>query len=242
MRTSGLLYKSFVRSKLESNLCILKLSRPQIKNIESTQYRIMCKMACVSTKTSKTILSSLYQMEAMSFRIKWLQTSYIMRYGSLPVDHILKQISAKVKPMVSKLAKNTFERMAGVSREQLKQALKIDHIRKINEETKSATCGYLSFKFPSPNPYLRTFISPMDRRIINRWILKKFPAQKPTSCQNCFLLTANQTHLAICGRILQHICPDIPERWRVEHLISNACNFPNIAEEIRRATTMCLVC
>ena len=123
-----------------------------------------------------------------------------------------------------------------------KKRWQASEMQQIGTDTKAATSGHLDL-VAERSCFLRTFAHPMDRKVIVHWVLKKYPAREPPKCANCLFGRATQTHIAQCTKLLEHIAPHIPARWRVEHLVSfklTSDMIRYIAEHLKEAINKCL--
>lgn len=252
IRSSANIYKSFLRSKLEASMCILPPLATILTQLEQTQQFIISRIAHTSRNTSATILKSIFQVPRMAWRLKWLRSSFWYRFQALPDTHLLKLM----QPTTVKMTKNIFPadleaRMvlrtlpAQEQRSLVKKCKKrwqASEMQQIGADTKAATSGHLDL-VAERSCFLRTFAHPMDRKVIVHWVLKKYPAREPPKCANCLFGRATQSHIAQCTKLLEHIAPHIPARWRVEHLVSlklTATMLCYIADDLKEAINKCL--
>lgn len=237
MDTNVRIYQSFIRSKIESGLCILQHRTYLAKRLDSFQQFVMSKMFGVDINTNRNILKTLLGLPTMATRWKWLRTKFVKRFEKLPDRFLIKQSMTSKNSLINKLRKHIFfENMT-------KEEVLMEETKIINTLTNNATSGYLNV--PSNNKPLPFLSNPSvpkyQRRMIALWVLKKFPARKPDRCQNCLQSRATQEHIAECGDILMDIVPSIPPRWRVESALSNGHpTLSIIFNEIKRCVNSCL--
>lgn len=241
LRNNVTLYKTFVRSKLEALCGILPPSRLLAKKLEAAQRTILARIFFCSPNSSGTILRSLTNCPTMAFRMKYLRSRYVRRVLNLPTTHILRRMQSCLKFYVDKLMKDTFT---------LKQLDPANKTKLIAEEmesvhlmTKEATGGFLDLVGSIGLPWFsdpRLLTKPLQKRLF-QWILKKFPASAPPRCNACTHDRCTQSHLADCRNILAEFAPDVPARYRPEHLLSaRTVDLPVIAHAVNNAICSCL--
>ena len=98
----SILYKVFIRPKLEASICIL----PPLKKIdgalEVSQCAILRRILRAGKTSSGPIAQSILQIPTMKFRVKWLRTRYMRRYGFIEHDHILKLASSEPSSWINR--------------------------------------------------------------------------------------------------------------------------------------------
>lgn len=138
IRTNSQLYKTFIRSRLESSLCILKPSSVITQKIESAQHLILAQSLGVGVSTSSTLVRSLTNVPRMSFRWKWLRTAYCRRLKKLPKQFLVVKAMTGVNSWTSRLAKTTFP--INISKADLIR----DEMAHVNTESEQATASHFS--------------------------------------------------------------------------------------------------
>jgi hypothetical protein len=236
IRTSSQLYKTFVRSKLEASLCILKPVKKITQLMETAQQKVLSRNLGVGPKSSSTMIRTLFNTPTMAFRWKWLRTSYTRRTEKLPQHFLVKNSMSGPGSWLTQLNKRVFPS------EQEREHLHHLEMNSVNNATAAATSNYFSFPFQPKGLYLtRADLPPSRTRILVLWLLKKFPAREPPICANCFTATCTQTHIAECTRLLQANLPNVPPRWRPECAISlKQTPLENIISAIEASVTKCL--
>ena len=234
---SSLLYKVFIRPKLESSMCILLPLKRTATILDRTQNQILRRIIRAGRTASGVITRSLLQAPSMTQRIKWLRSRYIRRFDNiLESNHILKQASTKPRSWLSRLRKGCYPE------EYDKMTAWSEEMDLTNRTTNTSTLGFLEIETSRKVPwFLRSKVSTQVSRPILNWILKRYPGRDPPICSNCLLNRATQTHIAECNRILQDQAPNVPARFRPEYLLTsnnqvhNADQLLMLALEIAKA-------
>ena len=86
VQTKILVYKTFIRSKLEYGLQILDNSRKKINFLEKIQYRSLCAMFSINNKSSYSTLLIITNFLNMENRTKWLKAKWLQCYECLEND------------------------------------------------------------------------------------------------------------------------------------------------------------
>jgi hypothetical protein len=107
-KTNILLFKVFVRSKLEAGLPLLLPRQLLFRRLEAVQRTVVARMMYCSGNSSGPILLSLCNLPRMEFRHKFLRSRFVQRVTNLPENHILKQMSRGADSYFSKLSKDAF--------------------------------------------------------------------------------------------------------------------------------------
>lgn len=232
MPASALLYKCFVRSKLEASLCILPLNKSHVSRIESAQQRMLSIILGVGIHTSGTIMRSLLNLPRMSFRIKWLRTSYCRRFVRLNSSFFARKAMSSANSLVYRLSMDIFPDC--VPRSDLIKA----ETAAIQAETAAATDGFFSVPLSKSTRSALTSLPREATRILYLWQMKKFPARAPPTCSNCHVASATQSHIAACSNMLSDLLPAVPPRFRAECALCFKLAEPSILiAEIRRAVS-----
>ena len=108
--TNALLYKVFIRPKIEASLCILPPLKKFTNLLDKVQGQILRRIIRASKTCSGIILRSLFQIQSLTFRMKWLRTRFIRRFDTvIESSHILKLSSSRNNSWISrKLGKHIF--------------------------------------------------------------------------------------------------------------------------------------
>lgn len=240
VRNSVLLYKTFIRSKLEACLGILPQASWMTRKLEAAQRTVLARIFFCSPNTSGVILRSLTNCPSMAFRTRYLRSRYVQRVLNLPLTHVLRRQQSAERWYVDCLRKDNFT----------SQELKADKADLIAADmnathalTKIATGGFLDLVDSVGLPWFVTskLIGGSLRKRLLQWVLKKFPACKPPYCGRCLLGLCTQSHIADCSQLLFDLAPDIPARFRPEFLISKPTDLlPEIANAVNEAIGSCL--
>jgi hypothetical protein len=235
----SMLYKIFIRSKLEAGSCLIPKNNLLMKKYEAAQRTILARFFFCSKNSSGSIVRSLMNAPRMAFRQKFLRSRYIHRTLALE-DHIVKKIMNSSRNFLKRLAKNTFskEECTGNGR----VLLKCNEMVEVNAETCAITKGHLRIITDGKIPwFLRKKFDPILRKRVCHWILKKYPPHSPRVCGRCNYPDCSQSHLAECTDILSNICSHIPARFRPEHLLSDpSSNLHLIGQAIQQSVGRCL--
>lgn len=213
----SILYKVFIRPKIEASMCILAPLKKISKTLEITQCGILRRILRAGKTTSSLIIRSILQIPSMPHRIKWLRTRYVRRFQSVLEDqHILKMASQSNSSWINrKLSRDIY------SEEIDKQTAWSQDMEFTHTHTREVTGGQLSL---TPSRYLPWFLCvkcPQSiRRPILNWILKRYPGRDPPTCANCLERRATQEHIAICNNIFENEFTSVPHRFRPEYFLS----------------------
>lgn len=241
IRNSSMLYKIFIRSKIEAGAGILKITKRIANKLESAQRSTLGRMFFVSPNSSGTILRSLTNCPSILFRMKFLRSRYVYRTRSLPDTHILKRMSTVKRPYTSILGKDIFN--AASTSIQNRKLLQEEEMKNNHLKTCEATGGFLKLDDNSKLPWfiVSNEIDVLQKKRLIQWILKKFPASTPPDCGKCIIGRCTQTHIAECNNILYDLAPDVPPRFRPESLLSKPDSpLARIAREVDDAICACL--
>lgn len=235
IKNSSRLFKIFSRPVLESNMCIMKPTVALSKSLQKSQHQALTAMLGVGIKSSSAIAHALLDAESMESRLKWLRTRYVRRVEGLAKEHILVRCMSAGKNFLSILKRKTFP--VDLSNADFMSNEFVTRRNLANE----STGGYLdAINRPAFRNLLADASYP-DRRLLALWLMKKFPACKPPICSNCCVATATQSHIAECTVMLREHAPNIPARFRPEHLLSTrAIDSSMIGAAIRNAIAACL--
>ena len=213
----GILYKVFIRPKIEASMCILPPLKEIMNKLERTQCGILRRILRAGKTSSGTITRSILQMPTMTHRIKWLRTRYVRRYrGILEEEHILKLASVGNTSWINrKLSKAIYPE--DMDKE---AAWNLDLVAN-HLGTREVTRQQLSLAPSRHLPwFLRIKCPQSTRRPIINWILKRYPGRDPPTCANCLEHRATQEHIAACNNIFENEFPSIPHRFRPEAALS----------------------
>ncbi len=217
---AAMLYKVFIRSKLEAGICLIPKNVTFTKKFEAAQRKILAKFFFCGQNSSGTIVRSLMNAPTMAFRQKYLRSRYVYRINELGNSHVVQTSMNHPKSFLNKLKNNVFEKddCFGSGRERLKKAAMVE----VHSLTSEATQGYLMIPADGKIPwFLRQKCEPILRKRICHWILKKCPAAAPVRCGRCGFDRCTQTHIAECTSLLETFCEQVPARFRPEFLLSN---------------------
>ena len=236
----SMLYKIFIRSKLEAGSCLIPQNDTRLRKYEAAQRNILARFFFCSKNSSGTIVRSLMNAPRMAFRQKLLRSRYFHRTQGLGENHIVNKVMNSPRNFLKKLEKNIFSNneCTGNGREKLKY----DEMAAVNAETCAVTEGYLRIATDGKIPwFLRKKFDPILRKRVCHWLLKKYPPHAPRVCGRCNYPVCSQRHLAECTDILNNICPLIPARFRPEHLLSDpSSNLRIIGQAIQQSVGRCL--
>ena len=213
----SILYKVFIRPKIEASMCILAPLKKISQQLERTQSGILRRIIRAGKTSSGQILRSILQMPTMDHRIKWLRTRYVRRFQSVLEDgHILKLASqSNVSWINRKLSRAIYHPDID------KQAAWNLDLEATHERTREATGNQLSLVPSRHLPwFLRIKCPQLIRRPIINWILKRYPGRDPPTCANCLERRATQEHIASCNNIFENGSPLVPNRFRPEAALS----------------------
>lgn len=218
---SAILYKVFIRPKLESSMCILPPLKNIFKKLEQTQCLILRRILRTGKNASSTICRSLLQTPRMYHRVKWLRTRYYKRFSHvLEPNHILKLSSISDTSWINLKLKSDI-----YSDDVEKHQAWSEEMHEVHEETKLSTGGNLII--PTSKKlvwFLNSNIPPPIIRPILSWILKRYPGRDPPRCSFCLSARATQEHIAHCFNFLNETFPETIPRFRPEKLL---CNRPD---------------
>lgn len=218
LKASSILYKVFIRPKLEASMCILPTLKLIHEKLEQAQCKILRRILRTSKNSSSTICRSLLQTPRMYQRLKWLRTRFIRRFDNvLEETHVLKAVCDSESSWIeSKLRKDIY------SLDIEKHEAWCDEMDAIHYETRESTGNSLLIETSNCLPWfiLESSESNLIRPILN-WILKRYPGRDPPRCSKCLRSRATQEHIAICNDILSAEFPDTPPRFRPEKLLSS---------------------
>lgn len=213
----SILYKVFIRPKIEASMCILPPLKKIVNQLERTQTGILRRIIRAGKTCSGLITRSILQIPSMSHRIKWLRTRYVRRFRSVLEDeHILKLASHGNTSWINrKLSRAVYPE--GTEKEAAwNQDLEATH-----SGTREVTQQQLSLTPSRQLPwFLRIKCPQAVRRPIINWILKRYPGRDPPICANCLERRATQEHIASCNNLLGLEFTSVPHRFRPEAALS----------------------
>ena len=212
----SILYKVFIRPKIEASMCILPPLKKITDALEVSQCAILRRILRAGKTSSGPIARSLLQIPTMKFRVKWLRTRYMRRSCFIENEHILKLASSEPSSWINrKLSTNTFDHTV------TKETAVTTALQEVHDLTRSLTGNQLFIEPSNRLPwFLRVKCPQHVRRPILNWILKRYPGRVPPTCANCLQARAVQEHIATCSHLLNQEAPSIPARFRPEHLLS----------------------
>lgn len=213
----SILYKVFIRPKLEASMCILPPLKKITEALEVNQCAILRRILRAGKTSSGPIARSLLQIPMMKFRVKWLRTRYMRRYRFIESEHILKLASDEPSSWINrKISLDIFDDTV------TKEAAVTAGLQECHDLTRSLTGNQLSIEPSNRLPwFLRVKCPQHVRRPILNWILKRYPGRVPPTCANCLQARAVQEHIAVCNLLFDQVAPLIPARFRIEHLLSS---------------------
>lgn len=218
LKAAAILYKVFIRPKLEASMCILPPLKCISKSLESSQCAILRRVLRTGKTASSTICRSLLQAPRMYQRLKWLRTRFVRRFDNILEDtHVLKAASAYPGNWISsKLRVDTYDH------EIEKNEAWFDEMNFVHAETFQATGHSLLINTSKKLAwFLNEQIEPTLIRPILNWILKRYPGRDPPRCSKCLSARATQDHIAVCFHLLAAEFPETPARFRPEKLLSS---------------------
>ena len=181
---ASMLYKVFIRSKLEAGICLIPQNQQFIKKLEAAQRKILARFFFCGPNSSGTIVRSLMNAPTMAFRMKFLRSRYVHRVEELYSEHVVRSIMNNSRCFLNKLKKCNFSKdeCNGNGRERLK----LEEMQEVHATTCAATRGHLVLPADGKLPwFLRKAFDPILRKRICHWILKKYPAAAPGRCGRC---------------------------------------------------------
>lgn len=217
LKAAAILYKVFIRPKLEASMCILPTLKCISKSLESSQCAILRRILRTGKTASSTICRSLLQAPRMYQRLKWLRTRFIRRYDNvLEATHVLKAASTDPDNWIS-----TKLRVDIYDHEMEKHDAWFDEMNFVHAETFQSTGQSLLINTSKKLAwFLNEQLEPTVIRPILNWILKRYPGRDPPRCSKCLSARATQDHIAACSLLLSSEYPEIPARFRPEKLLS----------------------
>ena len=218
LKAASILYKVFIRPKLEASMCIL----PTLKNVhvklDVAQSGILRRILRTGKTASSAICRSLLQVPRMYHRVKWLRTRFIRRFDDvLEPTHVLKTVSTSSNSwVVKKLRTDIYD--ATVE----KYEAWFDEMNAVHAATRLATGNALNIETSKRLPwFLSSKVPSTVLRPILNWILKRYPGMDPPKCSKCLASRATHEHIALCNNIMESECPDIQPRFRPEKFLSS---------------------
>ena len=151
-----LLYKVFIRPKLEASLAILPPLKKISNQLDKIQGQVLRKIIRASRSCSGVIIRSLLQIPTMAFRMKWLRSKYTRRFSQkLEENHILKLSSSRNVSWIRKvLFKDVFSEDVDKS-----MALEAE-MEEVHNQTRQVTRGALDFEFTKQLPWFLRIRTP----------------------------------------------------------------------------------
>ena len=219
----------------ESSICILKPLKKRARILESAQTQMIAMVLGVGGSTNASLMRSVLCLPRMSFRFKWLRTSYCRRFISLRSTFFVRRCMAFPGSHVHLLAKSIFD--DDLAREDLLMS------ELVEVSLQSAIATDHHFCPPAQRRPLSIFstLDPDDARLLILWLLKKFPASVPPVCGCCNFHSCTQSHLAECTGLLRRELPSCAPRFRVEFALSfRSCPPSVIVQELRHRIPVAL--
>lgn len=213
----SILYKVFIRPKIEASMCILPPLKKILNQLERTQTGILRRIIRAGKTCSGVITRSILQIPSMPHRIKWLRTRYVRRFRTILEDeHILKLASQGTTSWINrKLSRAIYPDEVD------KEAAWNQDLETTHSGTREVTRQQLSLTPSRHLPwFLRIKCPQSTRRPIINWILKRYPGRDPPTCANCLERRATQEHIASCNNLFGHEFPSVPHRFRPEAALS----------------------
>ncbi len=213
----SLLYKVFIRPKIEAGMCILPPLKKIASQLERTQTGILRRIIRAGKTSSAILTRSILQIPSMSHRVKWLRTRYVRRFRNVLEDgHVLKLASQSATSWINhKLSRTIYPD------EVEKEAAWNQDLEETHIGARQVTCQQLSLVPSRFLPWFLQFKCPqMIRRPIINWILKRYPGRDPPTCANCLERRATQDHIAECNNLFADEFPSVPHRFRPEAFLS----------------------
>ena len=224
-----LLYKVFIRPKLEASIAILPPLKKIGHQLDKIQAQILRKIIRASKTCSGIILRSLLQVPTMAFRMKWLRTRYLRRFSNLIEDsHILKLATSLSSSWINRtLRKDIF--LSEVDKTTAWET----EMEAIHRKTREVTNEALSLEVSKRLPWFLRVRAPQSvlRPVLN-WILKRYPGMNPPTCRNCLCRRATQEHIASCNSLLPEFFPEAPPRFKPELLLSSTTSEQSNLERL----------
>jgi hypothetical protein len=217
LKASAILYKVFIRPKLEASMCILPTLKGIASKLESAQCGILRRILRTGKTASSTICRSLLQCPRMYQRLKWLRSRFIRRFdGILEPDHVLKLASnSQTNWISSKLRVDIYDSEID------KDDAWFDEMNFVHAQTFVATGNCLLINTSKKLAwFLNEQLQPSVIRPILNWILKRYPGRDPPRCSGCLSTRATQDHIAACSNLMIAEYPETPPRYRPEKLLS----------------------
>lgn len=217
LKAAAIIYKVFIRPKLEASMCILPTLKCITNRLESAQCSILRRILRTGKSASSTICRSLLQSPRMYQRLKWLRTRFVRRFdGILEPEHVLKVASSEPTNWITrKLRVDVYE--ADVE----KHEAWFDEMNFVHAETFVSTGRSLLINTSKKLAwFLNEQLQPTVIRPILNWILKRYPGRDPPRCSGCLTSRATQDHIAACSNLMVSEYPEISPRFRPEKLLS----------------------
>jgi hypothetical protein len=212
----SILYKVFIRPKLEASMCILPPLKKITDALEVSQCAILRRILRAGKTSSGSIARSLLQIPTMEFRLKWLRTRYMRRYRFIEQEHVLKLVSSEASSWIHrKISPQVFDN------EVTKDVAITAALQECHNITRTLTGNQLIIEPSNRIPWFLRIKAPQYvRRPIINWILKRYPGRIPPTCANCLETRAVQDHIATCNRLYDGLDTSITPRFRPEMILS----------------------
>ena len=186
-------YKTFIRSKMEYGIAVMKVKKKEKKVIESIQYEILCKLFSVSTKSSYATLQIITGLISMNTRIEILKARWLARYNKLKnsEEMLLPKIEkwSEEIGIVSVMNKIVLESTLQITIENFREEIKTIHNDYFGSIIQNAgffkKCLTVELDGQKLQRFLKAKIIPKKEiQIICLFLLNKFPC-KPNICKIC---------------------------------------------------------
>jgi Reverse transcriptase (RNA-dependent DNA polymerase)/Endonuclease-reverse transcriptase len=214
LKTKVSIYKSFIRSRMEYGLLILKLNKAEIRELESMQQKALCEMMSVSKTTSAVTLRVITGLPTMGIRRSILRTKFVERYKGLESEPgiLLPKVNAWVRSVGLRCIADEIVEEVTENEQEILSRSKTDILAlskytrgKIEEEKQKIEwfqrgplrdCSAMDLS----KTLMDWRIDKKTMRVVTLYLLKKFPG-KPTKCARCGELT-NKEHIITCNEQL----------------------------------------
>lgn len=233
LKAASILYKVFIRPKLEASMCILPTFKNVHVKLDSAQCVILRRILRTGKSAISTICRSLLQTPRMYHRIKWLRSRFIRRFDHiLESTHILKTSSTSESSWIEREL-----RFDLYGEDVDKNEAWSDEMNYVHSETQASTGDTLQIKTSKRLPwFIITKVPSQVLRPILNWILKRYPGMDPPICSKCRSARATHDHIALCSKILENEFPETCFRFRPEKSLSTVpeTNRAEILENLAR--------
>ena len=238
IKTKVLLYKSFIRSRLEYGLQIFKPTKKLIKVLNQIQYEALCKMFSISRKSSLRILQQITGIVDMKIRVDILKYKWINRFKAIfdtekllvcvvekwvKENNLIPHIDSiyEESPLNSVQNENCNEVIAIYTREFFEERSK--EIRIFN----MTPLNNLSYK-DIQSLFLKNIESKWAANVFVKFLLGKLPG-KPSVCKHCCKMTSKYNMVFTCPK--EWLC-FLEELFSEKQLFRSMVKIDNFFKEI----------